>query len=207
MPGRSGWEVLAQLKADPRIQDIPVIIISVVDEPARGLAAGAIEYLVKPITREQFRQALAKVAAALSQTKPADSVDKTVTSTSSESQGPLILLAEDNETNIFAIGEYLQEVGYRLVVARNGGEALNLAWEWKPDLILMDIQMPVLDGLAATQRLRAMSEFATTPIIALTALAMPGDREKCLAAGANAYLSKPISLKNLMQTMEELLPQ
>jgi CheY-like chemotaxis protein len=118
----------------------------------------------------------------------------------------LILLAEDNETNIQAIGEYLQDVGYRLIVARNGGEALDLAWEWKPDLILMDIQMPVLDGFTVIQRLRAMSEFAATPIIALTALAMPGDRERCLAAGANEYLAKPVRLKNLMEIINQHLP-
>jgi signal transduction histidine kinase/DNA-binding response OmpR family regulator len=206
MPDRSGWEVLAQLKADPRIQTVPVIIISVVDEPVRGLAAGAVEYLVKPITREQFRQALARVVVSL---EPAESdhPHPTPPPASPEPQGPLILLAEDNETNIQAIGEYLQDVGYRLVVARNGGEALDLAWEWKPELILMDIQMPVLDGFTVTQRLRAMSEFDATPIIALTALAMPGDRERCLAAGANEYLAKPVRLKNLMEIINQHLPQ
>jgi CheY-like chemotaxis protein len=205
MPDRSGWEVLAQLKADPRIQTVPVIIISVVDEPVRGLAAGAVEYLVKPITREQFRQALARVVVSL---EPAESEHShpTPPPASPEPQGPLILLAEDNETNIQAIGEYLQDVGYRLIVARNGGEALDLAWEWKPDLILMDIQMPVLDGFTVIQRLRAMSEFAATPIIALTALAMPGDRERCLAAGANEYLAKPVRLKNLMEIINQHLP-
>jgi signal transduction histidine kinase/DNA-binding response OmpR family regulator len=205
MPDRSGWEVLAQLKADPRIQTAPVIIISVVDEPVRGLAAGAVEYLVKPITREQFRQALARVVVSLEQAESAHS-HPTPSPVSPEPQGPLILLAEDNETNIQAIGEYLQDVGYRLIVARNGGEALDLAWEWKPDLILMDIQMPVLDGFTVIQRLRAMSEFAATPIIALTALAMPGDRERCLAAGANEYLAKPVRLKNLMEIINQHLP-
>jgi CheY-like chemotaxis protein len=205
MPDRSGWEVLAQLKADPRILTVPVIIISVVDEPVRGLAAGAVEYLVKPITREQFRQALARVVVSLEQAESAHS-HPTPSPVSPEPQGPLILLAEDNETNIQAIGEYLQDVGYRLIVARNGGEALDLAWEWKPDLILMDIQMPVLDGFTVIQRLRAMSEFAATPIIALTALAMPGDRERCLAAGANEYLAKPVRLKNLMEIINQHLP-
>ena len=207
MPDRSGWEVLAQLKADPRIQTVPVIIISVVDEPVRGLAAGAVEYLVKPITREQFRQALARVVVSL---EPAESARAAAPPPAPpsppEPKGPLILLAEDNETNIQAIGEYLQDVGYRLIVARNGGEALDLAWEWKPELILMDIQMPVLDGFTVTQRLRAMSEFAATPIIALTALAMPGDRERCLAAGANEYLAKPVRLKNLMEIINQHLP-
>lgn len=208
MPDRSGWDVLVQLKAAPRIQAIPVIIISVVDEPARGFAAGAVEYLVKPITREQIKVALIRAVTAINmgQASPTPAL-RIEPSPSSEPRGPLLLLAEDNETNIRAIGDYLQAIGYRLVIARNGSEAIDLALALKPDLILMDIQMPVLDGLAVTKRLRAISEFATTPIIALTALAMPGDRERCLAAGANDYLSKPVSLKRLRQVIGELLDQ
>jgi signal transduction histidine kinase/DNA-binding response OmpR family regulator len=210
MPDQSGWDVLDQLKADPAIQSIPVIIISVVDEPARGLAAGAIEYLVKPITREQLRLALLQVVTTLDKRLDKDQVALShppvvEESATSEPQGPLVLLAEDNETNIMAIGDYLRAAGYRLVVAHHGGEVMELVLSLKPDLILMDIQMPVLDGLTVMKRLRAISEFATTPIIALTALAMPGDRERCLATGANEYLSKPVSLKRLHQVMVELL--
>jgi CheY-like chemotaxis protein len=207
MPGQSGWEILAQLKADPRLRSIPVMIISVVDEPVKGLAAGAAEYLVKPITRTQFRLALSRVAAELVSRESSHVAAAALSSNLPAAPGPLILLAEDNETNIQAIGEYLQDINYRVTVARNGGEALDLAIEQKPDLILMDIQMPVLDGYTVTQRLRAMSEFDTTPIVALTALAMPGDRERCLAAGANEYLAKPISLKKLTGIMNQLLPE
>jgi CheY-like chemotaxis protein len=207
MPGQSGWEILAQLKADPRLRSIPVMIISVVDEPVKGLAAGAAEYLVKPITRTQFRLALSRVAAELVGRESSHVAAAALSSNLPAAPGPLVLLAEDNETNIQAIGEYLQDINYRVTVARNGGEALDLAIEQKPDLILMDIQMPVLDGYTVTQRLRAMSEFDTTPIVALTALAMPGDRERCLAAGANEYLAKPISLKKLTGIMNQLLPE
>lgn len=117
----------------------------------------------------------------------------------------VLLLAEDSPTNILAIGDYLQFKGYTLVVASNGMEALVKAEENDPDLILVDIQMPVMDGLEATRRLRADSRFASTPIIALTALAMPGDREKCIQAGANDYLSKPVRLKELAEKIEKLL--
>jgi CheY-like chemotaxis protein len=86
----------------------------------------------------------------------------------------------------------------------NGVEAITQAQQFKPDLILMDIQMPQMDGLEAIRRLRAMPEFAHTPIIALTALAMSGDRERCLEAGATDYLTKPVSLKALMQVIEML---
>lgn len=120
-------------------------------------------------------------------------------------QHGLLLLAEDNETNIEAIADYLRFCGYTLVIASNGMEALVKAEEHAPQLILMDIQMPVMDGLEAIRRLRADSRFDSTPIIALTALAMTGDRDRCLQAGANEYMSKPVSPKNLAMKIAELL--
>ena len=117
----------------------------------------------------------------------------------------VILLAEDNLANVLTIGEYLESVGYEIVVAHDGFEALEMAETVLPDLILMDIQMPVLDGLQAIERLRANPHFISTPIIALTALAMPGDRERCLATGADEYLSKPVSLRHLLKKIQELL--
>lgn len=116
-----------------------------------------------------------------------------------------VLMAEDNEANILSYGDYLRLRGYHLVIARNGREAVELARDIKPDLILMDIQMPEMDGLEAIQRIRTEPDLVHTPIIALTALAMAGDRERCLAAGANAYLSKPISLKRLINEIEKQL--
>ena len=117
----------------------------------------------------------------------------------------IVLLAEDNPANTLTIADYLENHGYRIVFARDGSEAIQRAEETNPDIILMDVQMPVLDGLEAIRRLRAHRSFTATPIIALTALAMPGDRERCLAAGANEYMSKPVSLKELRKTIEELL--
>ena len=116
--------------------------------------------------------------------------------------GRTILLAEDNEIFIETVTDYLRAKGYTLLVARNGREALAQAQTTLPDIILMDIQMPELDGLQAIERLRAAERTAVVPIIALTALAMPGDEERCLAAGANAYLSKPLSFKQLIQVIE-----
>jgi CheY-like chemotaxis protein len=118
-----------------------------------------------------------------------------------------ILLAEDNAANVLTIGEYLESYGYNIVNAHDGLEAIQRAEESNPDIILMDIQMPVLDGLEAIRRLRADSRFVSTPIIVLTALAMPGDRERCLEAGANEYMSKPVHLKNLLHTIQEILRQ
>jgi CheY-like chemotaxis protein len=115
-----------------------------------------------------------------------------------------ILLVEDNELNIQAIGDYLEHKGYHVDIARNGREALDRASAARPDIILMDIQMPEMDGLEAIRLLRAREEFTATPIIALTALAMPGDRERCLAAGANEYMTKPISLRGLVEAIQTL---
>jgi CheY-like chemotaxis protein/anti-sigma regulatory factor (Ser/Thr protein kinase) len=117
----------------------------------------------------------------------------------------VILLAEDKAANVMTIGDYLENYGFEVVVAHDGLEAIEKAEAIKPDLILMDIQMPVLDGLEAMARLRKDPSFQSTPIIALTVLAMPGDRERCLLAGASEYMSKPVSLKRLKQTIENLL--
>jgi len=114
---------------------------------------------------------------------------------------PTILLAEGNEANITMLSEYLRIKGCYVVVARNGGEAIAQAHKVCPDLIVMDIRMPGMDGLEATRRIRADTDLADIPIIALTALAMPGDRERCLAAGANDYLSKPVRLQDLIATI------
>jgi len=113
-----------------------------------------------------------------------------------------ILLVEDNATNVDVIQDYLQRKGYTVFVARNGAEALLTAQECQPQIILMDIQMPVMDGLQAIQEIRKIDALNHVPIIALTALAMPGDRERCLTAGASDYLTKPIDLGKLVQTIE-----
>ncbi len=118
---------------------------------------------------------------------------------------PHLLLAEDNAVNIQVLTDYLEASGYALSVARNGYEAVQLARELRPQLILMDIQMPGMDGLEATRHLRRDPALAKVPIIALTALAMPGDRERCLAAGANDYLTKPVNLEQLVDKIRDLL--
>jgi PAS domain S-box-containing protein len=122
-----------------------------------------------------------------------------------ESQASLILIAEDNEANIITISSYLTAKGYRIVLANNGQEAIAKAMSAQPDLILMDIQMPVMDGLEATKQIRQIPSLVNVPIIALTALAMTGDRDRCIAAGANEYLSKPVKLKQLSTIIQQLV--
>jgi len=132
--------------------------------------------------------------------------DITLRSSESDIQAqPLILLAEDSEANIEAITGYLEATGHRLIVARDGAEALNLVRERHPDLVLMDIQMPGMDGFEAIRHIRADMTLSHTPIIALTALAMPGDAERCLEAGADHYLSKPVRLRKLVAIIKETI--
>jgi PAS domain S-box-containing protein len=118
---------------------------------------------------------------------------------------PLILLAEDNEANMITLSSYLEAKGYQMIFAKDGEEAIALVKDRYPDIVLMDIQMPKIDGLEAIKQIRSDPRFATLPIIAITALAMTGDREKCLEAGANEYLSKPIKLKQLALLVEKFV--
>ncbi|BBC25931.1 PAS domain-containing protein [Pseudanabaena sp. ABRG5-3] len=133
----------------------------------------------------------------------ADVISSAIHSESTTS--PLILLADDNEANTSTIVCYLEAKGYRLLLAQNGQEAIAIAKAQHPDLILMDIQMPVIDGLEAIRQIRLDPHLLDVPIIALTALAMIGDRERCLAVGANEYIAKPVKLKQLASTMQLLL--
>jgi signal transduction histidine kinase/DNA-binding response OmpR family regulator len=118
---------------------------------------------------------------------------------------PLILLAEDNEENIATFTAYLNAYEYRVILAKNGEEALVMVKAYRPDVILMDIQMPVMDGLEAMQLIRSDPQFSAIPIIALTARAMEGDQETCISAGANQYLSKPLELEKLVLTIRQVL--
>jgi len=118
---------------------------------------------------------------------------------------PIILLVEDTREVTMMIVDYLEMAGYQILTAADGPTGIEQAKRAHPALILMDIQLPGMDGLDVTRRLRADPDFRTVPIIALTALAMRGDRERCLAAGATDYLAKPVSLRKLVQMIEEYL--
>jgi PAS domain S-box-containing protein len=118
---------------------------------------------------------------------------------------PIILMIEDTKEATVMVTDYLQTAGYQVLTAREALTGLDLAKRVRPDLILMDIQLPGMDGFEATRRLRSDPDFRTIPIIALTALAMPGDRERCLAAGVTDYVTKPVSLKKLAAMIEDYL--
>jgi CheY-like chemotaxis protein len=115
---------------------------------------------------------------------------------------PKVLLVEDNEMNRDMLSRRLARNGYDVVIAVNGQEGVDMAGREKPDLILMDMSLPVLDGWEATRRLKADPTTASIPIIALTAHAMDSDREKALAAGCDDFDTKPIELPRLLEKMK-----
>jgi two-component system cell cycle response regulator DivK len=118
---------------------------------------------------------------------------------------PTILLVEDNELNRDMLSRRLVRRGYNLLIAVDGAAALEVARTQKPDLILMDMSLPIIDGWEATRRLKAEPSTAAIPVIALTAHAMAGDREKAIQAGCDDYDTKPIDLPRLLDKITSLL--
>ena len=116
-----------------------------------------------------------------------------------------ILLVDDEEMNRDMLSRRLRRRGYEVITAIDGGDACEKAAQLQPDLILMDMRMPVTDGYEATRRLRESPQTAAIPVIGLTAQAMSGDRERVLEAGCNAYESKPIEFVRLLETIQSLL--
>jgi len=116
--------------------------------------------------------------------------------------GAQILVVEDNGKNMKLFRDVLLAKGYHTLAATTGEEAVALAVEHSPDLVLMDIQLPGIDGVAALGRLRADDRTASVPVVALTAQAMEGDRERFLAAGFDGYISKPVNLAEFVATVE-----
>lgn len=132
-------------------------------------------------------------------------MSETVQTHHSSGYTPLILIVEDNELNRDTLRDILEFENYRVSIAQNGQEAIWKTNEEMPNLILMDIQMPIMNGLEATQSIRENPRTAEIPIIVLTGLAMQWDRERCLAMGANAYLTKPISYQTLIEKISSFL--
>jgi two-component system, cell cycle response regulator DivK len=120
---------------------------------------------------------------------------------------PKILYVEDNEDNVYMLKRRLERAGFEVLVAPDGEQGLAVAHDQRPDLILMDLSLPVLDGWEATRRLKAAEETRSIPVIALSAHAMPGDREKALEAGCDDYDAKPVKMPGLLAKIRALLPE
>jgi two-component system, cell cycle response regulator DivK len=116
-----------------------------------------------------------------------------------------ILLIEDNETNRDMLSRRLARKGYEVILASDGAEGVSMAHKQAPDLILMDMSLPVVDGWEATRQLKTATATRTIPIIALTAHAMAGDREKALSAGCDEYETKPVEFQRLLSKIDALL--
>lgn len=117
-----------------------------------------------------------------------------------------ILIIEDNEQNLYLLTFLLEKHGYDVTSARDGQTGIDLAAQVNPDLILLDMQLPVMDGYTVARNLRSNHQLAATPIVAVTSYAMLGDREKALASGCTGYIEKPINPDTFMAQMEEHLP-
>ncbi|MGA3311296.1 MAG: response regulator [Xanthobacteraceae bacterium] len=118
-----------------------------------------------------------------------------------------VLYVEDNDDNIYVVKKRMTRAGFTVLVATDGAQGVTMATAEKPDIILMDMSLPVLDGWEATRRIKAAPETRHIPIIALTAHAMTGDREKALAAGCNDFDTKPVELSRLLGKIRALVPE
>lgn len=116
---------------------------------------------------------------------------------------PLVLVIEDNEQNLYLMRFLLEKNGFTVVEATDGEKGVEVAKEMKPHLILLDIQLPRMDGYAVAHELRKNNELASTPIVAVTSYAMVGDRERILAAGADGYIEKPIDPEKFVEQIKE----
>jgi signal transduction histidine kinase/ActR/RegA family two-component response regulator len=165
---------------------------------------GRVEVRSRPGTGSRFYVHL-PLQPGLANVEPGAGPDARAQLQQTQYQDELVLLAEDNETNRNAVSSFLKLRGFKVIEAADGEDALAKACQRKPTLVLMDIRMPKMDGIAAISQMRAIPELDQMVIIVLTAFAMPADRERCLEAGANNYISKPISLRMLMETIETCL--
>ena len=118
-----------------------------------------------------------------------------------------ILYVEDNDDNVYVLQNRLERVGYDVIVARDGAEGVALASIERPDIVLMDLSLPVLDGWEATRRIKRASQTQRIPVIALSANAMAGDREEALAAGCDDFDTKPVDMPRLLAKIRALAPE
>lgn len=122
-----------------------------------------------------------------------------------QGRGKRVLIVEDNELNMKLFHDLLEAHGFATIQTKNGMEAIDLAREHRPDLILLDIQLPEISGLEVTRQLKQDDELKSIPVIAVTAFAMKGDEEKIREGGCEAYIAKPISVTTFMETIQKVL--
>ena len=170
MPDLDGWTVLAALKGDPELADIPVVLVTILDEKTRGYSLGATEYMVKPIDRER----LAGVLRTLCGERPA----------------PHVLLVEDEEVTRATIRRTLGDAGWSVSEAENGSAALERLAERQPDVILLDLVMPEMDGFEFLTALRSNPAWRGIPVVVLTAMDLSPEDHRALNGAVERVLQK-----------------
>ncbi len=213
LPDMSGFELLEQIKAEPRHRRLPVIVYTgrdlTTEDQARlhGLAQTVIVKDVTTMERllDETALFLHRVEANLPERK--QRVLRRLAKTDPELQDRLVLVVDDDLRNIFALTSLLEGYKMKVQYAENGKRALAKLEEATFDIVLMDIMMPEMDGYEAMRKIRERSEWRDLPVIALTAKAMKGDREKCLEAGASDYITKPVDADQLLSLLRVWLYQ
>jgi signal transduction histidine kinase/DNA-binding response OmpR family regulator len=215
MPKMNGWEILDSLKKDPDTKNIPVIIASILSEKERAFEKGAAEYLVKPFEPERLLNSLANLESPPKKKKVVLDLPKIFNfkqhlsrklareDRKAKDSNFRILLVDDDEDTQYAMQYILEEAGYKVFFANEGREAIKQAEIVKPNLILMDIMMPGMDGYEATRILKGKEHFKNIPIVAMTAKAMKGDREKTFLAGCDDYIAKPFMTDEILKLVEK----
>ncbi|HRL94785.1 MAG TPA: response regulator [Pseudomonas sp.] len=207
MPDMDGVEAMRAISSDTRIGETPVFVMVTAysrDELLERLGnlpvAGV---LVKPVTPSTLLDSILNTFGQQALARPRKKeLLAEVHDARQALQGAYLLLVEDNQVNQEMTVEILARAGIRVDVASNGAEALSMVAKTAYDGVLMDCQMPVMDGFEATRRIRAQAHFAQLPILAMTANAMAGDKEKCLQAGMNDHIAKPLDVNQLFITLQ-----
>src|SRR5207248_2100322 len=222
LPEVDGWEVITRLKSDEATSGIPIVVVSVVDNPELGISLGAIDYFVKPVDAKLLINRLNRFH--LERSPGQDEVR--------------VLVVDDEPANRAWLAKTLEPAGFTVVPASGGREAIQLAkstrpdfilldlmmpevtgvevvgsasealnriTQSRPDLILMDVQLPGQDGLSLTRELKRNPATASIPVVALTAHAMSGDRELALRAGCAGYIAKPIETRTFGAVVAQFL--
>jgi signal transduction histidine kinase/DNA-binding response OmpR family regulator len=213
MPGMDGAELARAIKADETLKDIPLLLLTSLGQrgDARKMEKiGFAAYLTKPARQSELFGCLSAVLADTAETQPVQSIVTRHTIRELRRGALRILLAEDNITNQLVALGILKKMGLHADVVANGAEALKALETIPYDLVLMDVQMPEMDGIEATRQIRDPLSTVSNhgiPVIAMTAHAMQGDRERCLDAGMNDYITKPVDPEALAEVLGRWLPK
>jgi two-component system sensor histidine kinase/response regulator len=209
MPGMNGFTLIERIRQRPELSTATIMMLTSAGhrgDAARCQELGVAAYLLKPIRQSELREAIARVLGAHKQDGAIPLITRFSLQDAREPSASLrVLLAEDNAVNQRLAVRLLEKRGHRVVVANNGREAVEALEKESFDLVFMDVQMPEMDGLEATAAIREKEKSSGVhqPIIALTAHAMKGDREKCLAGGMDGYLTKPIRPQELEEILQD----